>query len=665
MNCNLHDFHLLRPAWLLALPLGLLLLSWRRQRQRTASAWQQVCDPHLLDHLLVRHGEAETARLPVVGQILMLLLVVFALSGPTCQRRPQPLYHSGGGRVLVLDLSRSMDSPDLAPSRLIRARYRAIDLIRAGKGREQGVVIFAGDAFIVAPLTDDSKTLLNLLPGLDTDTPPVPGSRADRGLEEAGRLLARAGIRHGQIILLADDADARTIATAQKLNAAGHRVEVIAVGTRKGAPIPLPGGGYLKDKNGRIVVPVPNFAALEKTAAAGGGRYLTLTAPESAFAALNRELDCKTGGQRASEALGDQWLDLGPWLLLPLLPLAAASFRRGWLLLITLFLTTALPAPRPALAFSWSDLWLRPDQRAARALRQKEYDTAARLASNPEWRAAALYRAGKYQAAADLLAGIDTANAHYNRGNALARAGKLREALQEYDRALNRDPALADAQANRELVRKLLEQLKQQAQKKDSRKQPQRKPGRQTPKQPERQKKGKNAAAQAGNENRDAAGRQAPAQKQGKTQPSGPQNQGESGKKFQSDRAAADRRKENRKQSRNPAGTRDGKEPPEMSAAPPRAATPGRNPEEKKNADKTARQAVATRRRKSQPQSDRQPSMAAGADDTTDRTPPNIEQQALKQWLRRIPDDPGGLLRRKFLYQYQRRRQRSTDDRSW
>src|SRR5690606_13795653 len=110
------------------------------------------------------------------------------------------------------------------------------------------------------------------------------------------------------------------------------------------------------------------------------------------------------------------------------------------------------------LADWWASLWRRPDQRGMEAFAAERPEQAARLFEDPEWRAAAQYRAGDYAASARSLAGIDTAEAHYNRGNALARAGEIESAIAAYDRALELDPEHDDARFNRDLLKEHLAQ---------------------------------------------------------------------------------------------------------------------------------------------------------------------------------------------------------------
>ncbi len=619
---NFHDFHFLRPWWLLALPLGLLLLGRLRRQELGKSQWDKVCDRHLLGHILL--GADETRSKMISGVLLlMLLFATLALAGPTWERRLQPLFRSAVGRVIVLDVSLSMRSTDLPPNRLSRARYKAIDLIKAGVGIDQGLVVFAGDSFIVTPLTDDRATILNLLPSLDTSTVPVQGSLASRGLEKAGELLRRAAISNGQIILITDDADAAAVMMAVKLKKKGYRVDVIAVGTKAGAPVPLPEGGYLKDDQGNIVVPVPDFDVLRQIAAKGGGRYYDIEAPDTAFQALNHPVYLFPEKRKKSELAGDQWLDRGPWLLVPLVLLAAFCFRRGWLLLI---LAALLLSPEPAAAFNWQNLWQRSDQQAAAAFQQKDYQRAAKMAKDPAWKAAALYRLGKFKEAATVLKPLASATNIYNLGNALARAGELKKALEAYDRALELNPQMKDASFNRKLVEKLLKQQQQKKQDNSRKK------------------------------NKKQQGKKKQQQKQDKKQ-SGKKNQSSSGhgQKQQQDQDSC--KNKNQVEPKKSAA-RDKKQPDKKAN---QNTTPEAEKATEKSADKSMT-AKTTKKSKEEGQKEqKKPTVSANEQEK----PMDPKKQALEQWLRRVPDDPGGLLKRKFLYQYRARQDRSRGHKGW
>lgn len=122
-----------------------------------------------------------------------------------------------------------------------------------------------------------------------------------------------------------------------------------------------------------------------------------------------------------------------------------------------------LALPQPSQAFELDDLWLRPDQQGQRLLELNRPASAARHFQDTQWRGLALYQAGDYAGAAEAFSQGDTAADHYNRGNALARAGELEAALDAYEQALERQPDLQVALDNQALVQQLLQQRQAKA----------------------------------------------------------------------------------------------------------------------------------------------------------------------------------------------------------
>ena len=456
------SIHFLRPLWFLALaPLPWVL--WRLGRLTPgAEAWRGLIDAHLLRHLLVE--EPGRARpLPRIFLALGWLLGVTALAGPAWERLPQPLYEAQAQRVIVLDLSPDMDAQDLPPSRLARARFEVLDLLAAATEGQTALLACGAEPFVVAPLTRDAATLAAQVPDLETALLPVKGpKRTDLALAEAGALLERAGSREADIILITADPGATEapLREVARLHDLGYRTSVLGLGTEKGAPVPLAGGGFQTDDQGGIRLTRLRPDLLRELASRGGGRYVSLAADEADTRALLPEGHPEAAREELTQVVGaDQWREEGPWLLLALLPLGALAFRRGWLsplvLLVTLLGGLSPPA---AQALTWEDLWWRADQQGARSLAAGDARQAAERFQSPDWRAAAHYDAGDYVQALVGLKDQTGPEAAYNRGNALARAGKLEEAIAEYDQALAAAPEHADARFNRELIQKLLDQ---------------------------------------------------------------------------------------------------------------------------------------------------------------------------------------------------------------
>jgi Ca-activated chloride channel family protein len=138
------------------------------------------------------------------------------------------------------------------------------------------------------------------------------------------------------------------------------------------------------------------------------------------------------------------------------------AFRRGWLLV--LLLAIGLLPSAPTYAWEWRDLWERKDQQGNKAFAQEDFTTAAETFRDPQWRAAANYRSENFEGVIQDLALIDTPEAHYNRGNALAKLGMFPQAIEAYERTLAFTPGHADALQNKELVEKLLEEQEKEQQ---------------------------------------------------------------------------------------------------------------------------------------------------------------------------------------------------------
>lgn len=613
---TLGALHLMRPEWLWALLPALLLGAGLAAARKRSGSWTAVIDPALLPYL-VSESSAGKHRNLMPWLLLAWLLACVALAGPSLRKIPQPVQQRQDALVVVLDLSYSMKAADLAPSRLDRARQKILDLLKRREEGQTALVAFAGDAHVVTPLTDDTGTIANLLPALNPDMMPLPGSDAASAVNLALELLHSGGAAGGRILLITDGvARDQHEEIARALDAAGVEMEVMGVGTASGAPLPLPDGGFLKDAQGAIVVPGLDAANLSALAQRSRGRYLAMQVDNADIERLAQP-PTLPGRERLSESerRADHWEDQGYVLVLLLLPVAAFLFRRG--VLLGLLALLWLGNPQAARAQSWDDWWLTPDQQGQRALQAGEAEQASELFESPAWAGTAAYEAGNYDGAAQRFAEGDSADDWYNRGNALARAGKLDEAIDAYTRSLEKQPDQADAQANLELVKQLKEQQEQQQQEQQSQDSDQNQQG---------QDQQQNDSQQGDSQQQD---RQNP--QQGEPQSGQDNNDSQSGQEQQSreEPSAQD------EQQQNPGAESGQQEEQEQSPASPRGEEDGEGQEQ-------------------------------------DSAPVSAEQaerdQAMEQWLRRVPDDPSGLLREKFRYESRQRLQQGEtprDEQNW
>ena len=448
------DFVFLRPWWLLLLPLGVVLVYF--VKQRTGGSWQQICDSALLPQLLVG-GKSTSHLLSRLAILFGWIIGVIALAGPAWDKQDTPLYKSVDAMVLVVDLSHSMNAADIAPSRLERAKFKAIETIEKNPGVAVGLVVFAGDAFDVAPVSEDAATVIHLLKTLSTDIVPLDGNQAGTALVRAIKLLDGSGIKSGTIVLFTDGVSEAHPQVKQVADS-GYILNVVGVGTDEGAVVPTPDGTFLSDDAGNVLLSRLDRDQLQDLASAANGKFYLLTTDEVSLnvADLGFFSDEQLSRGRHDVAT-TQWNDRGAWLLLLLIPLAALMFRRGWLFALCLYVPFTI---HDAHAFDWQSLFKRGDQRTSDAIASGDYQTAVNIAPDATWRGIAHYRAGDFPQATKSFEQLDgTAEAHYNYGNALAKSGHLHQAVEQYDAAIELSPEFEDAIFNRDLLLSLLEQL--------------------------------------------------------------------------------------------------------------------------------------------------------------------------------------------------------------
>lgn len=274
------DFHFAQPAWfwgLLALvPVAIWL--WHSAQRASHGPIQRYADAHLLPHLTgsrALHAGERWGRF-LRWSILWGLLLT-AMAGPRWDFKDVRLFHPGDSLLILLDISRSMEANDVAPTRLARARQEIQDLIEQNRRLRLGLIAFSSVPHVISPITDDTQTLRNSLPALASDLSRLQGSRLQGALDRAELLLQGLPVDSARSILLISDGDfdePDLVARIKKL-AQEHsiRLHALGVGTKEGAQIPAPRGGWLPDRSGQPVRSRLNETLLKELASAGNGIY--------------------------------------------------------------------------------------------------------------------------------------------------------------------------------------------------------------------------------------------------------------------------------------------------------------------------------------------------------------------------------------------------------
>ncbi|MDH5377262.1 MAG: VWA domain-containing protein, partial [Gammaproteobacteria bacterium] len=391
------EFHFVRPYFLILLPLVLVLVI-NQLRAKSQGDWQKVMDKVLLSEIAKDNVEKSNIKAIKLSLFLGIALAVVAMAGPSWEKLPLPVFDTRDAKVFVLDLSPSMYSTDVTPSRVSRARHKLTDMIKRNQEGINALVVYAGSAHITSPLTDDVQTILNQISVLEPSIMPARGSHANEAIRVANQLFTEGQVAKGKVVLITDGNDAIPETAIEELRSKGHSLLVLAVGTEQGGPVRLPGGGFLKDTNGTIVV--PKLESLEMSALARYAEGFSLIQSDQ------KDLDTLFANQSAGtisqeneekEHNSQQWLERGPLLVLILIPFAFFLFRRDWLVC---FVPVFLLAPSTdSYSMDWQSLWSNENQRAQQAYQDRDYEKASSLFTDGGWLGASQYRKGAYQKA--------------------------------------------------------------------------------------------------------------------------------------------------------------------------------------------------------------------------------------------------------------------------
>lgn len=580
------EFHFIRPLVLVLLVIP-LFFSWKQfQGLARVSSWANVCDKNLLDFLLVKGSSTQRKFILWLG-MLGFVLGIIAAAGPTWKKQEIPNMTPENPVMIALNLSTDMAEKDLTPSRLTRAKFEISDFLKMIPATQSGLIVYSDEPYLISPLTEDTRLLNNLLPRLDFSLMPSNGDRPDRAIDLAVEKFKNAGYAKGNIVIFSSDIGERldfALKAAEKAKTSGFRVNVVAM--QKG-----------------------DSERLKMLAKSGGGEYIRASSNDVDIQTLANVINAEASEQlKQSENMRLSWLDYGYYLtLLPLL-FCLYFFRRG--ILIIALMVMMMPTAQAGFLTN-------NNQDALKAFNAGQYEKAAQTFEDKNWQASSYYKQGDYKKAFELFSSSQDAEALYNQGNALAKSGKLDEAIKKYEEVLKTTPNHEDAKFNLEY----LKQQKQQQQQQSSSSQNQ-----------------QDNKDQQENQNSSSSNQQNKSQSESNEQQSSQSAQDSQQNPEDEDQAQNSSKQENTQQKEQSSQSKQ--EEKEDKSTPSQAVDEQEN---KTPLDKENKEA----------KKDASP-IPQALQEGDENTKYNEEVQAREQQYREIPEDPGGLLRA-FIYQEYRK----------
>ncbi|MGD9637449.1 MAG: VWA domain-containing protein [Alphaproteobacteria bacterium] len=608
----LENLHFIRPQWLWLLLVNILpLLLWLKSKQGF-SPWRRICHNHLLKYILGEGSNISFA--PFFLFFITWSLAVFAGSSPSTEKYPMPTYRVTTPIVILLDASLDMNVKDLAPSRFDRAKFKIMDFIKTIQGEKVALTVFSDYPYTIVPFSDDKTVLENALKTLSLSIMPSYGHNLTKALVEAENML-KAINEKGNIIIFTASAGSNiseTIDEARKIASQKHQISIVGVGTSKGDILYNQSGGFAKDNQGKPLFSKLDSRGLDIIATAGGGTYSEISLNDSDLKKIYtpKNIDSFNISYKKTEIKADEWQDLGAKFLIIVLILASFAFRKGWLGCIALFI---IMTPIEAKAFSLSDWFLNDNQKAKIMLEDNNFEEAAKLFKDKNWQAVSKYRAGDYKGAQEIWQKQKDETNLYNQGNASALAGDYQKAIDYYNQVLALNKNHKDAEFNKNLVEKLLQKQQSSSdnQNKDDNKQ----------NQPQNNQSADNKQQQNQNNNQ--------------------QQQENQDKKQEQNQKQLEKNNQSQKNENQPQNAS------EQSKQQP---SPQQEEAQKKQEQQEARKALAEQKiNKDKNQEEPQNS----SENTPIPKKLNEKEQAAKQLMDRIEDDPGELLKNILSLRYQ------------
>lgn len=320
-------FHFLRPLWLLATPLVVVAWWLVRHRETAGSVTGDFVAPHLRDALTVNRSDRKTV-LPVDGVAIATIFAVLAAAGPTWSKQQSPWFAESAPLVVAIEVSDSMRSNDLLPTRLDRARFKVLDLVAERTGSRTAIIAYAGSAHIVVPPSSDIDVIKPLLESLDPAIMPLQGADVSAVLPVAERLLGDDS-SIGTVLFVNDGFDASDVSVLANYTSSQNvpSITALVVGDDEGGVALMPDGSPATTSSGGRVDTSIDASVLSRLTREADIPVVRMTTGDDDIRRLLRTIESNL---RQADDPNAQWKDQGWLFLWPAALLALLWFRSGW-----------------------------------------------------------------------------------------------------------------------------------------------------------------------------------------------------------------------------------------------------------------------------------------------------------------------------------------------
>lgn len=447
---NWNDFHFLRPEWLQALWIPLLLLVLVLFRRNQNEKWLSLIAPHLREHMVIK-GSRTRAFLLQLGFILSLIIGSVSMAGPSWEQVTNPGAKLQTPLVILLDMSKSMDAEDLQPSRLERALFKIEDLLKSDPRARIALIGYAGSAHTIVPLTSDYEIIRSHLKHLNTGIMPLEGSQLSSAFLLADSVISATNAP-GHIMILFDDISEKDQAFLESQAPAASSIYLLPLNTREGSVIYKRKGVAYRSPDGQEIRSQLNLEQLNRINSFDGINLLDLTLDASDMESLAANVRENLEFQEDDEIEKENWKDQGRLLLIPFGLLLLSFFRKGWIL----FSFLSIGFTSCSIDSTQADWWYTANYQGQKLSDDGNYAEAAETFDDALRKGVAYYKSGQMEKAIESFAEDTSALGKYNLGLAYASTGNFSAAEIAFAEAMTLDPQLEDARSAKSQMQSML-----------------------------------------------------------------------------------------------------------------------------------------------------------------------------------------------------------------
>ena len=495
---NMFRFQNIEYLWLLAIP-GLIILLFIISSFFSKKKLNKIGDINLIK-LLIPDASQSRKILKLILVCLSLSSMVIAIARPQFGTQLKEVKTQGIEVIVALDVSYSMLAQDLKPDRLSNAKRFIEKILGRLKNDKFGMIIFAGDAIVQMPITDDVNSARLYLSTINTDIIPVQGTEIGKALDLSARSFTKDEKASKVIILITDGENHETddiLDISNKLKEKDIKVFTVGMGLEEGAPIPnVNGRGFLKDKNGNVVISALDEKTLINIANSTKGIYVRATNASNTTDVILDEISKLNTSEiikREFSKFDDKFQYFAFLAFILLIIDVFTSERKNKLFKnINIFmnnryiLLTIIFCILNIATFAQEERKL--NREGIKNYQQKEYQQAEEIfkqafEKKPEQSqiqnniGASQYKNNDFGTAATTYNDIlnssinnnQKADAYYNIGNSYLQAGKYEKSIEAYKNAIKIDPNHEPSKYNMSIAKNILaKQIQQQNENQDN-----------------------------------------------------------------------------------------------------------------------------------------------------------------------------------------------------